>query len=432
MPVVFVTMMARLLEAASLVWLVGAPTAAAPLEPAFGSKPHLVFILQDDLGHFDVAFSGNKAAALITANITKLASEGVILNNHYVHWHCSPTRRSFLSGRLPVHHHEQLSDDATDDLDLRYTWISGKLKQAGYQSFWFGKGHTGYKSVAHLPTHNGFDRFVGFLSGSQSYTSTDRWEGDHPLNTDAEFTNPPRVCVPGAVPDDIIETVAQHARATGPGAVCARALELACDADRLNHTVCLSCAANQTAKANCTNTEIGRFCSEAPPPRPHPQPPQHNDSNCHADTYSTTLYGELCLAAIAAHDKAGPFFLYFPIQAVHGPYDAVPFNPIDDTYMGMLWDSDVYVGAIVNLLKKKAMYENTLLVYSADNGAGGGPPHLAPGTGTGLNWPLRGEKHTNWEGGLKAAAFVGGGLVPAQLRGTSSDVNCHIVGATFD
>ena len=172
MPVVFVTMMARLLEAASLVWLVGAPTAAAPLEPAFGSKPHLVFILQDDLGHFDVAFSGNKAAALITANITKLASEGVILSSHYVHWHCSPTRRSFLSGRLPVHHHEQLSDDATDDLDLRYTWISGKLKQAGYQSFWFGKGHTGYKSMAHLPTHNGFDRFVGFLSGSQSYTST--------------------------------------------------------------------------------------------------------------------------------------------------------------------------------------------------------------------------------------------------------------------
>ena len=85
------------------------------------------------------------------------------------------------------------------------------------------------------------------------------------------------------------------------------------------------------------------------------------------------------------------------------------------------------MGAIVNLLKKKAMYENTLLIYSSDNGAGGGPPHLTPGTGTGLNWPFRGEKHTNWDGGLKAAAFISGGLVPAQLRGTSSDVNCHIV-----
>lgn len=167
------------------------------------------------------------------------------------------------------------------------------------------------------------------------------------MNTDAEFQAPPPRCVPGAVPDIIIDNnletadAARHARTTGPGAVCARALEHACDADRLNHTMCLSCAANhknETTKANCTNTEIGRFCSEAPP-RPHPQPPQHNDSKCHADTYSTTLYGELCLAAIATHDVAKPFFLYFAIQAVHGPFDAVPFNPTDDTYLGMLWDS---------------------------------------------------------------------------------------------
>ena len=80
-----------------------------------------------DLGHYDVAFNGNAAAAVITANITKLATEGIILRSHYVHWHCSPTRRSFLSGRLPVHHHEQLSGTTTDDLDLRYTWISAKL-----------------------------------------------------------------------------------------------------------------------------------------------------------------------------------------------------------------------------------------------------------------------------------------------------------------
>ena len=60
-----------------------------------------------------------------------LASSGIILNSHYVHWHCSPTRRSFLSGRLPVHHHEQLSGDQGDDLDLRWELISDKLKKAG-------------------------------------------------------------------------------------------------------------------------------------------------------------------------------------------------------------------------------------------------------------------------------------------------------------
>ena len=40
---------------------------------------------------------------------------------------------------------------------------------------------------------------------------------------------------------------------------------------------------------------------------------------------------------------------------------------------------------------------------------------------------MRGEKHTNWNGGMRAAAFVSGGLIPPSLRGTSSIINCHIV-----
>ena len=111
----------------------------------------------------------------VSSNITALARSGVVLTNHLVHFHCSPTRRSFVSGRLPLHHGEGLSAVASDDLDLRWSLISDKLGSAGYRTHWIGKGHTGFLSVNHLPTNRGFDSFLGFLSGSQSYVSGDRW-----------------------------------------------------------------------------------------------------------------------------------------------------------------------------------------------------------------------------------------------------------------
>ena len=83
----------------------------------------------------------------------------------------------------------------------------------------------------------------------------------------------------------------------------------------------------------------------------------------------------------------------------------------------MLWKSDVYVGAIVNLLKRKGMYENTLIVFSSDNG----------GVAKGNNYPLRGGRATNWEGGLRGASFVSGGIIPKSLRGYRNSINFHIV-----
>jgi len=47
--------------------------------------------------------------------------------------------RSFLTGRSPLHHGEFLSKADSDDIDLRWTWISEKLSHAGYESHWYGK-----------------------------------------------------------------------------------------------------------------------------------------------------------------------------------------------------------------------------------------------------------------------------------------------------
>lgn len=73
------------------------------------------------------------------------------------------------------------------------------------------------------------------------------------------------------------------------------------------------------------------------------------------------------------------------------------------------------------------MWETTVVVYSSDNG-GVSVGHLA-----GNNYPLRGEKHSNWHGGSRTASFVSGGLIPTSLRNSSSALRMHIVDwyATF-
>lgn len=83
----------------------------------------------------------------------------------------------------------------------------------------------------------------------------------------------------------------------------------------------------------------------------------------------------------------------------------------------MLADSDRWTGRLVQALKDKGMWNTTLLVYAADNG----------GVDNGTNYPLRGEKHTSWEGAMRAASFVSGGLIPEHLRGTTNPIRFHIV-----
>jgi len=128
--------------------------------------------------------------------------------------------------------------------------------------------------------------------------------------------------------------------------------------------------------------------------------------------YSTDLFGSKALEAVEKHDAKKPLFLYLPFQAVHTPYDLPPrckkpglcdANPIRP----MLQDADAWVGKIVSALKSKGMYDDTLIFFSADNG----------GVTDGNNYPLRGEKHTNWQGGMRTASFISGGYLPESMRG---------------
>jgi arylsulfatase A-like enzyme len=74
---------------------------------------------------------------------------------------------------------------------------------------------------------------------------------------------------------------------------------------------------------------------------------------------------------------------------------------------------DAGIFNVTQSLIKKGMWNSTLMVFFGDNGGGMG------GTEPSNNYPLRGTKGEPWDGAVRVAAFVSGGLVPPARRGTS-------------
>ena len=144
-------------------------------------------------------------------------------------------------------------------------------------------------------------------------------------------------------------------------------------------------------------------------------------------TYDAYHYQNDLAKVISNHDIEDPLFLYLPLHNVHGPIEA-PDEWLDiysvnstckqrRTYQAMVSVADNVTGHLVELLKKKGMWDNTIMVVSADNGG-------APCSGS--NYPLKGCKSTFFEGGVRSLAFVNGGLLPESRRGQSTDGFIHI------
>lgn len=88
------------IHSALLLFVTLFPNAASSHDPKTSKRPHILFIVADDLGWSDVGFHGS---VIKTPNIDKLANEGVILDNYYVQPLCTPTRSALMTGRYPIH-----------------------------------------------------------------------------------------------------------------------------------------------------------------------------------------------------------------------------------------------------------------------------------------------------------------------------------------
>ncbi|CAG0923783.1 unnamed protein product, partial [Notodromas monacha] len=160
--------------------------------------------------------------------------------------------------------------------------------------------------------------------------------------------------------------------------------------------------------------------------------PAHNTTG----RYTTDLLTEAATLIIHHHKvDESPLFLYLSHLAVHSANKEQPlqapkevvdqFSHIKDekrrTYAAMVAKLDESVGRVVEALAQKNMLNNTILIFSTDNGGAAAGFNYNAGS----NWPLRGVKNTRWEGGVKGVGFIWSPLL--KVHGVRSDKMMHIV-----
>lgn len=357
---------------------------------AISKPPNIFFIIVDDLGYAEVGFNRQTPDSEVkTPNIDQLAiKEGLILGSHYVHYTCTPTRSSFQSGRYPVHVQLTLADpdNPNSGIPRNMTTIGNKLQSKGYYTSFTGKWDCGMASPQHTPKLRGYNTSYFYFEHENEY-----WT------------------------------------------------------QRIMNTKCL----NTPGYENLTDLWMSNSTYNGPAL-------QYNGTDYEEYLFANQIYKEIDYI-VNDLDSNTPFMVVYTPHIAHMPlqlpedvfnefnfsndenlcynwsasckvYDIYPnqtFGPegyrCRSQYHGMVYILDNIIGNITAKLKKNNLWENTLLVFSTDNGGS-----LWLESNAGNNYPMRGGKFSPLEGGIRGAAFVSGGLLPEKRIGKREMGMIHI------
>lgn len=144
-------------------------TVAAQAQTA--RKPHILYIVADDLGFADVGF---RSPEIATPTIDQLAREGAELEQFYVQPMCTPTRAALMTGRYPMRYGLQsfvILPEQNYGIPLDEKLLPQILKEAGYSTAIIGKWHLGHADRKLWPKQRGFDYQYGALIGEIDYNT---------------------------------------------------------------------------------------------------------------------------------------------------------------------------------------------------------------------------------------------------------------------
>jgi len=305
---------------------------------AAAAKPNILVIWGDDIGQSNISAYTMGLVGYRTPNIDRIAREGMIFTDYYGEQSCTAGRAAFITGQSVFR--TGLSKVGLPGAELGMhgedPTIARILKAQGYGTGQFGKNHLGDRDE-HLPTMHGFDEFLGNLYHLNAEEEPEH--EDYPK--DPEFR-----------------------KRFGPRGV-------------------LHCKANGDGTQTIENT--GPLTKKR----------------------METIDDETVAAALdyidRQHQAGQPFFCWWNGTRMHfRTHVSAEHRGISgqDEYADGMVEHDGHVGQLLAKLDELGIAENTVVLYSTDNG-----PHYNSWPDAAAT-PFRGEKNTNWEGGWRVPAMV--------------------------
>ncbi|MDF7824808.1 arylsulfatase [Pontiellaceae bacterium B12227] len=344
----------------------------------YAAKPNIIYILADDMGQGDV-MAYNVDSKIPTPNIDRIAREGMkFMDTHTSSGVCTPTRYGILTGRYSwrtsMLKQGVLSGHSPHLIEPTRETVASFLKKQGYATACVGKWHLGMDWTLTDKSKAGSNRIsYKYVDPKAPISNGPNANGfDYYFGISASLNMDPHAYI-------------ENDRLLGE-------LEIlkdlkACDARGLTQPSKPGYAATDYVQQEVLRTFAEKTCNWI------------------------------------KENKDGPFFVYFPLPSPHSPI--VPsdrflnksgLNDHGDFCM----ETDWVVGEVLKTLDELGIADNTLIVFTADNGTSpkAGFPVMAK-QGHHSSWIYRGMKGTNWEGGHRVPFVV---RWPEQVKaGTVSD-----------
>ncbi|MCB1148910.1 MAG: arylsulfatase [Chlamydiia bacterium] len=306
-------------------------------------KPNIVVIFGDDIGQSNLSIYTKGLMGYETPNIDRIAKEGLIFTDYYAEQSCTAGRAAFITGQSVFR--TGLSKVGMPGAEIGFRkedpTIAELLKPLGYATAQFGKNHFGDRDE-HLPTAHGFDEFYGNL---------------YHLNAEEE---PEHVDYPSE------EDFPNFRKNYGPRGVL-----------------------HSFAKKDGSQ-EI-------------------KDTGPLTKKRMETIDDDVAARSIAYIEKQSkanqPFFVWVNFTHMHFRTHVKPESVGQagrwlGPYADAMIDHDKNVGSILKKLDELGITENTIVLYTTDNG-----PHMNSWPDAGMT-PFRSEKNSNWEGAYRVPAMV--------------------------